>query len=406
MKIFASVFLTIFLFTTSLNAASLGKTLSKKQGQEFTMYNIFIDNYNKFKKDFNQEVLRFCKNQVNKSLGIRQLTAMSKCQYNAAVDLLSKHSLNTDPLSEIVYSWHTHQFPAAKNTVVGILGGASREKAERMLDDYFDNNSRLLTRLFRDLDDGAKQLALMANAKHLEKNKKEGLPNVKDNEIIAASSGTGFYVSKNGHMITNNHVIDGCKNIKTIFDGNEYEAKVLAVDKMNDLAIIQSNAKPKLVYKVSSKDAGLLEEVIVAGYPLGKKVSAAIKATSGTVTAMAGIGDNYAEFQTDAALNSGNSGGPIIDENGNVVGVAVSKIQQEGVESFNFGVKSSVLKIFANANNLKFDSQNNRAMKKKDLGKLITEATVYIECWMTGKQIKQLISQKNSRKAFYSEFLK
>ena len=64
MKIFASVFLTIFLFTTSINAASLGKTLSKKQGQEFTMYNILIDNYNKFKKDFNQEVLRFCKNQV------------------------------------------------------------------------------------------------------------------------------------------------------------------------------------------------------------------------------------------------------------------------------------------------------------------------------------------------------
>ena len=118
------------------------------------------------------------------------------------------------------------------------------------------------------------------------------------------------------------------------------------------------------------------------------------------------MGDNYSEFQTDAALNSGNSGGPIINEKGNVVGVAVSKWQEQGVESFNFGVKSSVLNIFANANSLKFLPPNYRDMKKKDLGKLITEATVYLECFMTGKQIKRLIVEQNSKKAFYSKYKK
>ena len=150
----------------------------------------------------------------------------------------------------------------------------------------------------------------------------------------------------------------------------------------------------------------ILEDIIVAGYPLGKNISEAIKASSGTITALAGVGDNYSEFQTDAALNSGNSGGPILDQKGNVIGVAVSKIQAEGVEGFNFGIKSSVLRIFANANNIKLLPQNNRSMNKKQLRELITNATVYLDCWMTGKKLKEMLAEnKNSKKAFYSKFL-
>ena len=232
---------------------------------------------------------------------------------------------------------------------------------------------------------GSKELYAKIN----ELTKPDG-PNIKDDEVVAAASGTGFFVSIQGHIITNHHVIDGCSLVKPVIGGKEYDSKIIAVDKVNDLAILKSNITPTKVYSVSDEDGQLLEEVIVAGYPLGKKISAAIKATSGTVTALAGLGDNYAEFQTDAALNSGNSGGPIINEYGNVIGVAVSKIQQEGVESFNFGIKSSILKIFANANGIKFLPPNRKVMKKKDLGKLITEGTIYLDCWMTGKQIKKI----------------
>ena len=232
-------------------------------------------------------------------------------------------------------------------------------------------------------------------------------PEFADNDIIPASSGTGFLVSRQGHMITNNHVIEGCHQVKAIYKGKEYDSKVLSVDKINDLAIIKAQINPRKIYSVSNEDAQLLEDVIVAGYPLGKKISAAIKATSGTVTALAGLGDNYAEFQTDAALNSGNSGGPIINEYGNVIGVAVSKIKKEGIESFNFGVKSSILKTFANANGLRFSAPNKRELKKKDLGSLITEATIYLECLMTGKELRKLIAQQTStQKAIYSDFIK
>ena len=92
---------------------------------------------------------------------------------------------------------------------------------------------------------------------------------------------------------------------------------------------------------------------------------------------------------------------------GNVVGVAVSKIQEEGVESFNFGIKSSVLRIFLNTNEIKLFPSNKKIMKKKDLGELITDATIYLDCLMTGKQIKEILAQeKASQKAMYSELLK
>ena len=237
------------------------------------------------------------------------------------------------------------------------------------------------------------------------KKKKKTKPSPDDNKIVAASSGTGFYVSNKGHIISNHHVVDGCDTVNLTYKGKEVSADILAVDKMNDLAILKADITPAKIYPVATEDASLLEDIIVAGYPLGKKVSAAIKTSKGSVTALAGLGDNYSEFQTDAALNKGNRGGPIMNQKGNVVGVAVADYgKKAGVESFNFGIKSSTLKTFANANGLKFLPPNNRDLSNKDLGQLITEATIYLECYMTVAKIKKLIAEEKNRKAFFSEY--
>ena len=226
-----------------------------------------------------------------------------------------------------------------------------------------------------------------------------------DKKVVPASSGTGFFVSRNGHIITNDHVIEQCNNVKVSYEGKAINANVLASDKTNDLAILKSNIKPKEIYSVSNEDVTLLQEVIVAGYPLGKKVSAAIKATSGSVTALAGFRDNYSNFQTDAALNQGNSGGPIINKKGNVVGVAVANYGKKiGVESFNFGIKSSTVKTFIESNDIRYSKGSKSNLNNEQLSSLITNATIYLECWLTVAEIKQFIAQDENRKAFYSKY--
>ena len=235
------------------------------------------------------------------------------------------------------------------------------------------------------------------------KKPKQQYPN---NKILRASSGTGFFVSKTGNIVTNYHVIDGCKYVTMNFNGSDVKVKTLAIDRKNDLAIINAKVSPKKIYQVSYEDAELLDNVIIAGYPLGKKVSSAIKTSKGSITALAGYGDNYSEFQTDAALNQGNSGGPIINENnGNVIGVAVAAFgKTAGVESFNFGIKSSTLRTFASSNQIKFLPPNNAKLSNKELRELISNGTVYLECWMTYGNIKKIIEAANSQKAFFTEF--
>ena len=261
---------------------------------------------------------------------------------------------------------------------------------------FFRENGEILTNYF------ITWIAQCVGAEELyAKLKLPDIPNIKDGEIIPISSGTGFFISNDGTMITNNHVIEGCSQIVSIYENREIKSSLINTDVKNDLAIIKSNIKPQKFYSISKKDADLLENVIIAGYPLGKKISSEIKATSGTVTALAGYDNNYAEFQTDAALNSGNSGGPIINNNGEVVGVAVAKWQEEGVESFNFGIKSSTLITFLNSTNINYSEIVNKNLKKNDLIELIKSATVYLECRMTGKEIKSLMKRDQNLKALY-----
>ena len=92
-----------------------------------------------------------------------------------------------------------------------------------------------------------------------------------------------------------------------------------------------------------------------------------------------------------------------MNQKGNVVGVAVAAFgKKEGVESFNFGIKSSTLRTFAKANGISFLPPNRRKLSNKELGQLITNGTVYLECHMTVAKIKQMMSEANNRKAFFT----
>tara|TARA_B110000503_G_C7074244_1_gene382218 strand:- start:53 stop:1129 length:1077 start_codon:yes stop_codon:yes gene_type:complete len=226
-----------------------------------------------------------------------------------------------------------------------------------------------------------------------------------DNEVVPAASGSGFFITSSGYIISNNHVIDGCRKVTLTHNGQEISANVIATDSKNDLAILKSNVRPSRFYELSQDDAKLLDDVIIAGYPLGKRVSAAIKTSKGSITSLAGYGDNYSNFQTDAALNQGNSGGPIMNHGGNVVGVAVANYgKKKGVESFNFGIKSSTVKTFIESNDIRYSKGSKSNLNNEQLSSLITNATIYLECWLTVAEIKQFIAQDENRKAFYSKY--
>lgn len=252
---------------------------------------------------------------------------------------------------------------------------------------------------------GANKILAYLNDKQNQPNKPNDDFGISDKEVVPASSGTGFFISDNGKLVTNYHVIEGCTEIKTYFNKNTYKAKILAIDKMNDLSILKINQNNDVYFYLAKNDPELLDDIIIAGFPLGKNVSSEIKTSKGSITALAGYGDNYSEFQTDAALNSGNSGGPIMNEEGEIVGVAVAAYgKQAGVESFNFGIKNSTLKTFADANKIKFKTPSMFNFFKPELTELINQGTVYIECWMTGAKLKKLLKKKNSLKAFYSKY--
>lgn len=252
---------------------------------------------------------------------------------------------------------------------------------------------------------GTERILAYLNDKQNQPDKPNDDFGISDKEVIPASSGTGFFISDNGKLVTNYHVIEGCTEIKTYFNKNTYKAKILAIDKMNDLSILKINQNNDVYFYLAKNDPELLDDIIIAGFPLGKNVSSEIKTSKGSITALAGFGDNYSEFQTDAALNSGNSGGPIMNEEGEIVGVAVAAYgKKAGVESFNFGIKNSTLKTFADANKIEFKTPSMFNFFKPELTELINQGTVYIECWMTGAKLKKLLKKKNSLKSFYSKY--
>ena len=223
-----------------------------------------------------------------------------------------------------------------------------------------------------------------------------------DGEAIAAASGTGFAVTRSGHIVTNHHVINGCNDVKVHYEGKIIPATVLSKDPQNDLAVLKANFKPAAVLPLSKKNPSLMEDVFVAGFPFGKSISSSVKITKGIISSLTGIGDNYSNIQIDAALQPGNSGGPIFDEKGNVVAVAVAKldlknvIEQFGVipENTNFGIKANIVSNLLASNSITTGAPNTKTVSKSQLGKSVSNATYYLSCWMTMAQIQKMQSQK------------
>jgi len=196
----------------------------------------------------------------------------------------------------------------------------------------------------------------------------------------SGASGTAFFVNNKGNIVTNNHVVERCSGpVKLFYNKKEHTAKVVAKDGALDLAVLSSDVKPSQYLKLSKKSGDKLDRVVAAGYPLGHKISDELKVTSGIVSATKGWKDNINEIQIDAALNPGNSGGPVVNDAGNLLGVAVAGLKDR--QNLNFAIKSKAVKDFLEVNKISYSTAAmDFDMDNKKRLKLLEESTVYIYC--------------------------
>jgi len=160
-------------------------------------------------------------------------------------------------------------------------------------------------------------------------------------------SGSGFFVSNNGVILTNNHVVSGYKIITVITnDGEEYEGRLLGADPQTDLAVVKIDAEntPYLPLGDSNK-LRIAESVIAAGSPLGLKSTITKGIVSATGRSNLDIVPLEDFIQTDAAINRGNSGGPLLNANGEVIGINTAiATTGSGSIGLNLAVPSNIAK--------------------------------------------------------------
>jgi len=181
-------------------------------------------------------------------------------------------------------------------------------------------------------------------------------PNKQSVEKSQKSSGTGFAISSTGYIATCNHVINGATSLKIKgVDGDfikSYTAKVINTDVNNDLAIIKIDdvsfsTLGIIPYTISSTSKDVGSNVFILGYPLRATMGDEIKLTDGIISAKSGFKGDITSYQISAAAQPGNSGGPLFDKNGNVIGVVNAK--HVLAENATYAVKSTYLKNFIDA---------------------------------------------------------
>ena len=166
-------------------------------------------------------------------------------------------------------------------------------------------------------------------------------------ERKSAALGSGFIIDEKGIVVTNNHVISDAEDIIVRVNGDkEFKAKVIGADPLSDIAVLQLETKEKFIpVKFGDSDSARIGDWVIAiGNPFGLGGTV----TSGIISARnRSIGlSRYEDYiQTDASINSGNSGGPLFDMNGDVIGINTAILGRNGSIGIGFSIPSNSAKI-------------------------------------------------------------
>ena len=201
----------------------------------------------------------------------------------------------------------------------------------------------------------------------------------------AAGSGSGFVVSESGVVLTNAHVIEGCRSVKV----NGIPAQLEEKSDVFDLALLQvESEKAWVAADFAEAPAALNSDVTVVGYPLSGLLGG-LNVTRGSVSSLKGLGGDITNMQISAAIQPGNSGGPVIDSAGHIVGIVVSKLDEKkfsqatGItpQNINFAIRSEVAKLFLFQNGVQPSrGQENKKLPPTLLAERASQFTVLVSC--------------------------
>lgn len=169
-----------------------------------------------------------------------------------------------------------------------------------------------------------------------------------------AGNGSGLIISKQGHIVTNHHVINGAKSIEVEFKNDEglkkYNAVVVNSDNETDLAILkiededfkEFNETPAYNFKSGLADSG--EKIYAFGYPMAlSKMGKEVKVTDGIISSKTGINGDVKTYQISAPIQPGNSGGPLFDDKGNLLGINSSGLSKEIADNVGYSIKTNYI---------------------------------------------------------------
>ena len=207
-----------------------------------------------------------------------------------------------------------------------------------------------------------------------------------------ASTGTGFYIAPDT-IVTNFHVVDGCSELRLNKNGGDLgSAQVLAVSRADDLAALRSTSPAKSFLRLRvGAPIKAAEPVLVFGYPLAEALSAAGNTTVGNVTALAGVRDDSRYIQVSAAMQPGNSGGPVVDEAGRLIGVVVAKLNALAIarltgdipQNVNFAIKVTTLLAFLDSQGIAYTpaAATAREIPLTERAERAEASSLQIACW-------------------------
>lgn len=202
-------------------------------------------------------------------------------------------------------------------------------------------------------------------------------------------TGSGFAIA-DGYIATNYHVVNGAKTIRIKGVNGDmeeaYKGFVVASDKEHDLSIVKIVDKDfegfeSIPYKIGKTMVDVGDDIFVLGYPMTQTMGEEVKLTNGVISAASGYKGDASMYQISAAVQSGNSGGPLFNEDGAVIGIVCAK--HAGAENANYAVKVSYLYSLITSSNLGIDISGNDKVKGKSLSKQVKKIKdfVYlIEC--------------------------